>query len=71
MFGIGTSELIIILVIVLIVFGAGKLPKVMRDVGLGVKSFKKAMSDTDPDEIEKSAQSTIEGQVKNENIKNT
>lgn len=53
MFGLGTTELIIILVIVLVVFGAGKLPKVMRDVGKGVKSFKEAMSDEDrPEPIE-------------------
>lgn len=47
MFGLGTSELIIILVIVLVVFGAGKLPKVMKDLGKGVKSFKDAMTEKD------------------------
>lgn len=47
MFGMGTSELIIILVIVLVVFGAGKLPKVMKDLGKGVKSFKDAMVEKD------------------------
>ncbi|HAT50283.1 MAG: twin-arginine translocase TatA/TatE family subunit [Magnetococcales bacterium] len=47
MFGLGTSELIIILVIVLVVFGAGKLPKVMKDLGKGVKSFKDAMVEKD------------------------
>lgn len=45
MFGLGTSELIIILVIVLVIFGAGKLPKVMKDMGRGVKSFKDAMNE--------------------------
>ena len=45
MFGLGTTELIIILVIVLVIFGAGKLPKVMKDVGKGVKSFKEAMNE--------------------------
>ena len=44
-FGIGATELIIVLVIVLIVFGAGKLPNVMRDVGRGVKEFKKAQTE--------------------------
>jgi sec-independent protein translocase protein TatA len=44
-FNLGGPELIIILVIVLIVFGAGKLPSVMRDLGRGVKEFKKAQSE--------------------------
>jgi len=44
-FNLGGPELIIILVIVLIVFGAGKLPNVMRDVGKGVKEFKKAQTE--------------------------
>lgn len=46
MFGIPQGpELIVILVIVLIVFGAGKLPSVMRDFGRGVKEFKKAQAE--------------------------
>jgi sec-independent protein translocase protein TatA len=44
-FNLGGPELIIVLVIVLIVFGAGKLPSVMRDVGKGVKEFKKAQNE--------------------------
>ncbi len=44
-FNLGGPELIIVLVIVLIVFGAGKLPRVMRDLGTGVKEFKKAQTD--------------------------
>ena len=40
--GLGATELILIVVIVLIIFGAGKLPKVMSDLGKGVKSFKDA-----------------------------
>src|SRR6266542_309249 len=44
-FNLGGPELIIILVIVLIVFGAGKLPNVMKDVGRGVKEFKRAQTD--------------------------
>ena len=43
--GIGIGELALILVIVLIVFGAGKLPKVMKDLGKGVKSFKDGVND--------------------------
>jgi len=44
-FNLGGPELIIVLVIVLIVFGAGKLPSVMRDVGKGVKEFKSAQTE--------------------------
>ena len=44
-FNLGGPELIIVLVIVLIVFGAGKLPNVMRDMGRGVKEFKKAQTE--------------------------
>ena len=44
--GFGATELIIILVIVLVVFGAGKLTSVMGDLGKGVKSFKDGMDDS-------------------------
>ncbi len=43
MFGLGFSEILIILVLVLILFGAGKLPQVMGDLGRGLKSFKDEM----------------------------
>jgi sec-independent protein translocase protein TatA len=38
--GIGIKEILIILLVVLIVFGAGKLPRVMGDLGKGLRSFK-------------------------------
>ena len=44
---LGTTELIIILVIVLVIFGAGKLPKIMGDMGKGISSFKKSMKEED------------------------
>ena len=40
--GIGPTELIIILVIILIIFGVGKLPEVGRGLGKGIKEFKDA-----------------------------
>ncbi len=39
--GIGWQELMVVLVIVMIIFGAGKLPEVAKSLGQGVKEFKK------------------------------
>jgi sec-independent protein translocase protein TatA len=50
MFGIGAPELIVILVIVLIIFGAGKLPEIGGAIGKGIKNFKKSIHE--PDEID-------------------
>ncbi|PKN34870.1 MAG: twin-arginine translocase TatA/TatE family subunit [Deltaproteobacteria bacterium HGW-Deltaproteobacteria-19] len=50
MFGIGIPELLIILVIVLIIFGAGKLPEIGNALGKGIRNFKKATRE--PDEID-------------------
>ncbi len=47
MFGIGIPELLIILVIVLIIFGAGKLPQIGQALGQGIKNFKKSVSNED------------------------
>jgi sec-independent protein translocase protein TatA len=47
---IGIWQVVLILVIVLILFGAGKLPKVMGDVAAGVKNFKKGMKDDEDDD---------------------
>ena len=45
MFGIGMTELIIILVIIMIIFGAGKLPEIGSGLGKGIKNFKKATNE--------------------------
>lgn len=52
MFGLGPMELTIILVIILIIFGAGRLPEIGSGIGKGIKNFKKSMKDTETDKIE-------------------
>lgn len=47
---IGIWQVVLVLLIVLILFGAGKLPKVMGDVATGIKNFKAGMKDDDEDE---------------------
>ena len=46
MFGIGMSELLIILVIILIIFGAGKLPQIGEGLGKAISGFKRGVSET-------------------------
>ncbi len=50
MFGLGIGELLVILVIVLIIFGAGKLPDIGEGLGRGIRNFRKAVKM--PDEID-------------------
>ncbi|HEY4705979.1 MAG TPA: twin-arginine translocase TatA/TatE family subunit [Thermodesulfobacteriota bacterium] len=49
MFGLGTTELIVILVIVLVLFGAGKLPEIGSGLGKAIKNFKRSSSENDID----------------------
>jgi len=45
MFGLGTTELILIFVIVAIIFGVGKLPEIGSGMGKAINGFKKSVSD--------------------------
>ena len=56
MFGsLGITELILILVIVLIIFGAGKLPQLGEGIGKAIKGFKKSVHEADAIEAEAQA----------------
>ena len=50
MFGIGMQELLVILLIVVIVFGAKRLPELSGSLGRAIRNFKRSMSE--PDEID-------------------
>ena len=50
MFGLGYQELLIILVIVLILFGANRLPELARSLGSSVKEFKKGVNESQKDD---------------------
>ena len=56
---IGPLGLIVILVVVLLLFGRGKIPALMGDVAKGIKSFKKGMKE-DPEEAEAKLEKTAE-----------
>lgn len=49
--GLGFQELLIILVIVLIIFGAGKLPSVGANLGKAIKGFKSSIGEDKPEEL--------------------
>ena len=51
MFGLGTQELLIILVLVMVIFGAGKLPQVGEALGKGIRNFKKGVNEAQDLEI--------------------
>jgi sec-independent protein translocase protein TatA len=57
MFGFGIGELLVVLVIILVIFGAGRLPEVMGSMGKGVQAFKRGLKeppeiDVTPDDAE-------------------
>jgi len=49
MFGLSLTHIILLLVVVLVVFGAGKLPQVMGDLGKGVRNFKAGLNEEKPE----------------------
>ncbi|MBQ3910227.1 MAG: twin-arginine translocase TatA/TatE family subunit [Muribaculaceae bacterium] len=63
---LGTTELIIILFIVLLLFGAKKIPELMKGMGKGVRSFKEGM-----DEVKSEMEKPLEDAVKDAEKKDT
>lgn len=48
-FGLGTTEIILIVLVVLLLFGGRKIPELMKGIGKGVKSFKEGVQGMDED----------------------
>jgi sec-independent protein translocase protein TatA len=60
MFGpLGTTELIIIFLIVMVLFGASRLPEIGGGIGKAIRNFKKSVSE--PDEIDVTPKKPVEG----------
>ncbi|MBR6981178.1 MAG: twin-arginine translocase TatA/TatE family subunit [Prevotella sp.] len=53
MFGLGTQEILIIALVVLLLFGGKKIPELMKGLGKGVKSFKEGMKEIEDPADEK------------------
>ncbi len=49
----GIGQLVIIVLLVMLIFGAGRLPRIMGDLAEGIKSFKKGMRDEEPSQSSK------------------
>ena len=69
MFGLGTQELLIILLLVLVLFGAKRIPEIMRGLGQGIRQFKqasqeavdevKSLTEEPPDESDNSSNTPV------------
>jgi sec-independent protein translocase protein TatA len=47
MFGLGVQELLVILAIIVVIFGASKIPQLGKGLGEGIRNFKKGLKDED------------------------
>ena len=66
MFGFGLPEMIIILVIVLVVFGAGKLPEIGGAMGKSIRNFKRASEGKDEIDLKPTAEPSVKKEGKEE-----
>jgi sec-independent protein translocase protein TatA len=67
MFGLGMPELVVISIICLIIFGAGKLPEIGSSIGQGIRNFKKATSE-EPEKLKSPEEKTREIEDKDEEV---
>ena len=64
MLGLGPTELIIILVIIIIVFGVGRISKIGGELGSGIKAFKEGLGVDEEEETEAEAETEVEAEEK-------
>jgi len=69
MFGIGMPELLIILAIILIIFGAGRLPEIGSGIGKGIRNFRKATKGQDEIDVTPSQNQSSDTKEGDENGK--
>ena len=68
MMGIGFPELMVILVIIMIIFGAGKLPEIGSAFGNSIKNFKKSMKDAEAEEVELESKGSAEADLSDTSV---
>jgi sec-independent protein translocase protein TatA len=68
MFGLGTQELIIILIIIVVLFGATRLPQIGSGIGQAIKNFKKSVHEGEEIDVtpKKDAKETKKEKIENE-----
>lgn len=64
MFGLGMPELLIILVIIVIIFGAGRLPEIGQGLGRAIRNFKDSTSGRDAIEVNAKKEADLAGDKK-------
>ena len=60
---IGPLQIVLILLVVIIIFGAGKLPRVMGDLAKGIKNFKSGLKDEENDDLKDEEHKSAKAQV--------